>query len=47
MDFLDFGIHFGDLFDLEMVPKVTYGSHWGFQGCQLGVLGAGLDFIDF
>ena len=47
MDFLDFELDFGGLLDLEMVPKVIYGLHWGFQGCPLGVLGAGLDFCDF
>ena len=47
MDLFDFGLHFGGLFELKMVPKLTYGSHWGSQGHPLGVLGAGLDFIDF
>ena len=47
IDFLDFELDFGGLFDLEMVPKVIYGSHWGSQGCPLGVLGANLDFVDF
>ena len=35
----------GGPLDLEMVPKVIYDSHWGSQGCPLGVLGAGLDFV--
>ena len=47
IDFLDFELDFGGLLDLEMVPKVIYGLHWGSQGCPLGVLGAGLDFLDF
>ena len=47
MDFLDFGLHFDDFCDLEIVPQLTYGSHWESQGCPLGVLGAGLDFMDF
>ena len=47
IDFFDFELDFGSLLDLEMVPKVIYGLHWGSQGCPLGVLGAGLDFIDF
>ena len=53
MDFLDFDLDFGGVLDLEMVPKVIYiyiyiyGSHWGSQWCPLGVLGAGLDFVDF
>ena len=47
IDFLDFGLSFIGLFELKMVPKLTYGSHWGSQGCPLGVLGAGLDFIVF
>ena len=47
MDFLDFGLHVGGLFELKMVPTLTYGSHWGSQGRKVGVLGAGLDFIDF
>ena len=47
MAFLDFELDFGYLLDLEMVLKVIYGSHWGSQGCPLGVLGAGLDFLDF
>ena len=46
-DFVDFGFNCGGLFDLKKVPKLTYGSHWESQGCPLGVLGAGLDFIDF
>ena len=45
--FLDLLIDFDGLLDLEMVPKVIYGLHWGAQGCPLGVLGAGLDFSDF
>ena len=45
IDFLDFELDFGGLLDLEMVPKVIYGLHWGSQGCPLGVLGAGLDVI--
>ena len=47
IDFLDFGLDSGGLLDLEMVPKVIYGLHWGSQGCPLGVLGAGLDFLIF
>ena len=47
MDFLNLELDFGSLLDLEMVPKVIYGSHWGSQGCPLGLLGAGLDFVDF
>ena len=47
IDFLDLGLHFSGLFELKMVPKFAYGSHWGSQGRQVGVLGAGLDFIDF
>ena len=47
IDFLDFELDFGGLLDLEMVPKVIYGLHWGSEGCPLGVLGAGLDFFDF
>ena len=47
IDFVDFGFNCGGLFDLKMVQKLTYGSHWESQGCPLGVLGAGLDFIDF
>ena len=47
MDFLDFEFDFGGILNLGMVPKVIYDSHWGSQGCPLGVLGAGLDFFDF
>ena len=47
MDFLDLGLHFNCLCDLKMVPKLTYGSHWGSQGRQVGVLGAGRDFVVF
>ena len=47
IDFLDFEVDFCGLLDLEMVPKVIYGSLWGSQGCPLGVFGAGLDFVEF
>ena len=47
IDFLDCGLHLGGLFELKIVPKLTCGSLWGSQGCPLGVLGAGLDFIVF
>ena len=47
IDFLDFGLDFCGFLDLEMVPKVIYGLHWGSQWCPLGVLGAGLDFVGF
>ena len=47
IEFLDFLIDFDGLLDLEIVPKVIYGSPWGSQGCPLGVLGPGLDFFDF
>ena len=47
MDFLDFELDFGGLLDLGMVPRVTYGSHWRSQGCPLGLLAAGLDFVAF
>ena len=40
-------IDFDGLLDLEIVPKVIYGPPWGSQGCPVGVLGAGLDFVDF
>ena len=29
IDFLDFELDLGGLLDLEMVPKVIYGLHWG------------------
>ena len=38
-DFLDFLFNFGGLLDVEMVPKVTYGSHWGSQGVPTGGIG--------
>ena len=47
IDFLDLFVDFGGLLDLEMVPKVIYGSHWGSQGWPLGALGANLGFVDF
>ena len=47
MDFFDFELDFGGLLDLEMLPKVIYGSHWGSQGWPLGALGANLGFVDF
>ena len=47
IDFLDFEFYFGDFLDLEMIPQVIYGSHWGSQGWPLGALGANLGFVDF
>ena len=46
IDFLEFGLDLCGLLDLEMVPKVIYGSHWGSQGCPVGALGANLGFVD-
>ena len=43
MDFLDLGLHFGCLFELEFVPKLRCGLLWGSQGRPRGVLGTGLD----
>ena len=47
IDFLGFYLDLCGLLDLEMVPKVIYGSHWGSQGWPLGALGANLGFVDF
>ena len=47
IDFLDFEVDFCGLLDLEMVPKVIYGSHWGSRECPVGALGAGLGFVYF
>ena len=44
MDFFDFELDFGGLLDLEMLPKVIYDSHWGFQGCPQEVFGSRLGF---
>ena len=47
IDFLDFYVDLCGFLDLEIVPEVIYGSHWGSQGWPLGALGANLGFVDF
>ena len=47
LDFLDFWFHFEGVFDMKMVPNWICGLLRGSQGRQVGVLGAGLGFIDF
>ena len=44
MDLFDFELDFSGLLDLEMLPKVIYDSHWGFQGCPQEVFGSRLGF---